>query len=337
MLDAVGYFISVIIPARNAEATIGACLAAAFASSYEPFEVIVVDDGSEDRSVEIIETFPCKLLRLATHSGASRARNLGVAYSNGDALFFTDADCLLQEGTLSIAGQTLAAAGPDAVVGGTYTRVPHDRGFFSVFQSVFVNHFETKRAERPDYVATHAMAMEATLFRRTAGFGEDVLPILEDVEFSHRLRSAGVRLVINPDLQVKHIFNFSLLGSLRNALRKSLYWTTYSLGRGDLFADSGTASAELKVNAGAHGVSALLLCLALVTGQRLFLWLLPGVLGVNLLVNRRFLNALWRAGGPRFALGAALYWVLVYPLALGAGALAGAIRYLTPSRRPRAA
>jgi glycosyltransferase involved in cell wall biosynthesis len=336
MRDAVGYFISVIIPARNAEATIGACLAAAFASSYEPFEVIVVDDGSEDRSVEIIETFPCKLLRLATHSGASRARNLGAAHSRGDALFFTDADCLLQEDTLSVAGKALAAASPDTVVGGTYTRVPHDRGFFSVFQSVFVNYFETKRAERPDYVAAHAMTMGAALFRRTAGFAEDFLPILEDVEFSHRLRRAGVQLVVDPDLEVRHIFNFSLLGSLRNALRKSLYWTAYSLGRGDLFADSGTASAELKVNVGAHGVSALLLCLALVTGQRLLPWLLPGVLGVNLFLNRRFLGAFWRAGGPRFALGAAAYWVLVYPLALEAGALAGALRHLARSHRRRA-
>ena len=46
--------ISIIIPNRNGAATIGKCLAAAVASRHDNFEVIVVDDGSEDDSVEVI-------------------------------------------------------------------------------------------------------------------------------------------------------------------------------------------------------------------------------------------------------------------------------------------
>jgi GT2 family glycosyltransferase len=326
-------FISVIIPNRNGEATIGNCLEAALASRYEPFEVIVVDDCSEDRSVEIIREFPCKLLRLEKHSGASRARNVGASNSAGEALFFTDADCLLLEDTLAVADRTLAAAGRGVVVGGTYTMAPHDKGFFSLFQSAFINYSETKNAGRPDYIAAHAMAIDAGTFRRNNGFAEEFLPILEDVEMSHRLRRAGHRLAINPELKVRHIFNFSLMGSLRNALRKSLYWTIYSLGNGDLLADSGTASTGLKINGAAYVLTALLLILGLSTGQALFLSLVPPVIALNLLVNAGLIRAFFRAGGPAFAVAATAYYVMAYPLAVGAGALIGVSVYLAAPKR----
>ncbi|TAL24620.1 MAG: glycosyltransferase, partial [Nitrospirae bacterium] len=56
--------ISVIIPNYNGEATIGKCLEAVFSSEYDKFEVVVVDDCSNDNSVEIIKRFPCRLISL---------------------------------------------------------------------------------------------------------------------------------------------------------------------------------------------------------------------------------------------------------------------------------
>ncbi|MBI4591103.1 MAG: glycosyltransferase family 2 protein [Candidatus Rokubacteria bacterium] len=330
-------FISVIIPNRNGVATIDKCLAAVFSSGYPDFEVIVVDDGSEDNSVAVIRTFPCELLRLEKHSGAARARNVGAAHSKGEALFFTDADCLLQEDTLSIASKTLAGEGPTTVVGGTYTRTPYDKRFFSRFQSVFIHYSETKNADHPDYVATHAMVIDARTFRKNNGFAEAFLPILEDVEFSHRLRRAGYTLVVHPELQVQHVFNYSFLGSLRNAVKKSLYWTIYSLGNGDLLADSGAASLQLKLNVGAYVLSALLLLLAFPIGRPFLLPLIPGVILFNLVLNRGLIRALYRTGGAVFAAGATLYYVMVYPLAVGTGALLGALRYLAMPKRARPA
>ncbi len=321
-------FISIIIPNYNGSATIGKCLEAALASSYRDFEVIVVDDCSEDDSIEVIKGFPCKLLQLNQHSGAAKARNMGAACSHGDILFFTDADCLLQEETLSIAGQTLSSEGYNALVGGTYTRVPYDNGFFSLFQSIFINYSETKDPSNPDYVAAHAMVITAETFRQSCGFAENFLPILEDVEFSHRLRKTGRRLVMNPDIQVRHIFNFSLFGSLRNAFTKSLYWTVYSIGNKDLFVDSGTASTELKINVAAYFFGALLLLIFLLTGKVLFLLLIPLVIILNLFVNRVLLLAFYRTRGLLFSIAAAIYYLLLYPVPVSAGALAGATKYL---------
>ena len=316
--------VSVVIPNRNGAATLGLCLEAALACRYPDFEVLVVDDASRDNSVEVVRKFPCRLIRLARHGGAARARNAGAAHARGAILFFTDADCLLPPDALTRAVEALTAP---AAVGGSYTPLPHDHRFFSRFQSVFVHYFETRRPHAPDYLATHALAISTRVFREHGGFDEDLRPILEDVEFSHRLRRAGCRLVMDPALQVRHVFNFSLCRSLRNAFVKSLYWTRYSLKNGDLLADSGTAARAFKVNVAALFLGAPLFILGAIGNAH---WLLPAgaVTAVNLFINRGLFRAFVAAGGWRFALAAACYYLLIYPLPVAAGAGLGAVRHV---------
>lgn len=321
--------ISIVIPNRNGAASIGACLEAACASRYPRFEVVVVDDHSEDGSVDVIRGFPCKLVRLEEHGGVSRARNAGAQAASGELLLFVDNDCLLGEDTLAAAA---AAYGDrrDLVLGGTYTPSPVDDDFFSFFQSVFIHHFETKRPE-PDYVAAHAMLVDAALFRRSGGFIEGsfigVAASVEDVELSHRLRRAGCELAMSRALQVRHMFRFSLGRSLANGVRKARYWTMYSMANRDLLADSGTASLELKANV-ALGLAQALLVAAAAAG--LAGWPLAGaltLLALDLHLSRRLVAAWFRAGGLRFSLLATLYYTTLYAAAVGIGAAAGAAQY----------
>jgi len=319
-----GPFISVVIPNRNGAKTIGTCLDAALASRYDSFEVVVVDDCSTDGSPDIIRKFPCRLIALSEHGGASKARNAGAEYARGELLFFTDADCVLLEDTLSLAARAFRAH-PDAVIGGTYTPLPYDSGFFSTFQSVFIHYSETKKAA-PDYIATHAMLIRRDLFLEYGGFREDFLPILEDVEFSHRLRRVGTLLLMEPGLMVRHIFDYSLAGSLKNAFKKSAYWTTYSLKNRDLLKDSGTASLELKATAACWLAGVILIIVFSANKSPWALAALALVSAANIFINRGFIGALLRAGGSVFALGAFLYYTALYPVAVGAGGLLGAMR-----------
>jgi glycosyltransferase involved in cell wall biosynthesis len=319
--------VSIIIPVRNGAATIARCLEAAFASRYEHFEVIVVNDGSDDRSAEIIKTFPCTLVELPGPSGASRARNIGASHSHGDILFFTDADCLLNEDALAIAFTTLTAAGQDVVLGGTYTVEPADDRFFSAFQSVFINHAESRNRDNPDYIAAHAMVLYADTFEKSGGFAEKFLPIVEDVDFSHRLRRTGHRLIMDPGIQVRHLFDYSLLGSASNGFRKSKYWTIYSIHNRDLLADSGTASRALKLDVAALFGSLLAALLVLNTGNAWFSVIIAVLMALNITVNRDLLRGFYRARGMAFASAASAYYFLLYPLVVCAGGLAGVLSY----------
>jgi glycosyltransferase involved in cell wall biosynthesis len=319
--------VSIIIPVRNAAASIAHCLQAVLASNYQNFEVIVVDDGSYDCSAEIIKTFPCTLIQLRRHCGASTARNIGAKHSRGNILFFTDADCLLNEDTLTIAVTTLNAVGRDVVLGGTYTVKPADDRFFSAFQSVFVHYAESRDSDNPDYIATHAMALYADTFEKSGGFSEDFMPILEDVDFSHRLRRNGHRLMMDPGIQVRHRFDYSLMRSVCNGFRKSKYWTIYSIHNGDLLADSGTASRGLKFAVFALFGSILAGLLLLGTGNTWFYVFISVLMIANITVNRDLLQGFYRARGVTFVLAASAYYLLVYPLVVGAGGLAGLLSY----------
>jgi len=313
-------FISVIIPNHNGEKTIGPCLEAACNSNYSNFEVVVVDDCSTDDSIAIIAPYPCRLIRLSEHGGASKARNAGAENSRGDVLFFIDADCLLQQDTLAKAASAYLESGPGVVIGGTYTWLPYDQNFFSIFQSIYIHYSETKNIQNPDYIATHAMLLQAEVFKTSGGFNEDFMPILEDVEFSHRLKRMGYRLRMEPDIQVQHIFNFNLKKSFRNGIRKTKYWSIYSIKNKDLLSDSGTASQELKFNVLLCFVNLVLLLLALLLNNRVII--VPALLlyGTNLYLNRNLIRAFLKTRGPYFAISAVLYYTFIYPFAVGIGA-----------------
>lgn len=321
-------FISVIIPCRDSEATLDHCLRAAFASNYGSFEVVVVDDASTDGSRDIMRRYPCRVIGLESRVGVSGARNLGAQHSRGEILFFIDADCLLQEDSLSIVNKSFQAGA--RVLGGTYTPIPWDsHNFFSTFQSVFVNYHETRG--EPDYIAAHCLAVEKEIFQKLNGFIEGSYigfeAGVEDVEFSHRLRRSGYNLSMHPGLMVRHIFNFTFLGSLKNAYKKSKLWTMYSLGNRDLLKSSGTASIGLKFNTLVYFSAAFLLLASVFYGP-ILLAPLPVLAALNVYLNSGLLRAYHRARGAMYALRAAAYYFLVYPLAVGMGAAAGVINYL---------
>jgi glycosyltransferase involved in cell wall biosynthesis len=318
--------ISVIIPNYNGSAFIGKCLEAVFASTYGNFEVVVVDDASTDNSVEIINRYPCRLLRLDTRSGAGAARNHGAGNSRGEVLFFTDADCLMRPDALTRANHAVSEhAG--AIIGGTYTPLPFDTDFFSAFQSLFIHYSETKKKE-PDYIAGHAMVIDADLFRKSGGFREEHIPVPEDVEFSHRLRRTGCRLVMKPGILVTHIFNFTFLKSLRNAYRKSKYWTRYSLANQDVLADSGTASVELKVAVACLFLNILFVGLVLFRRNPCFMGLMPFLYAFNLYSLRGTIKFFFRQKGTAYSILAVLYYTLVYALAVGVGAFMGIVSWI---------
>ena len=86
---------SVVMPAFNAERTIVASLTSCLAQTKPPFEIIVVDDGSTDRTKELVEkTFSenVRLISLSENRGPAAARNIGIRAATGTHIAFQDAD-----------------------------------------------------------------------------------------------------------------------------------------------------------------------------------------------------------------------------------------------------
>lgn len=95
--------ITVIIPAYNAAKYIALALDSIYAQTLKPNEVIVVDDGSSDNTMEIVSAYQQTIsLIQQTHKGAAAARNAGVAASSCEFIAFLDADDLWVEQRLEL-------------------------------------------------------------------------------------------------------------------------------------------------------------------------------------------------------------------------------------------
>lgn len=83
--------LSIVIPTYNEERDIQACLESLKKQSYKNFEIIVVDDGSSDKTVDVVKKYKIKLIK-GEHKGPGFSRNLGAKQARGDILIFIDAD-----------------------------------------------------------------------------------------------------------------------------------------------------------------------------------------------------------------------------------------------------
>lgn len=125
--------ISVVIPCWNAEKWIGRTIASVLDQDYPRLELIVVDDGSTDRSLEIARSFGDRVLReTQSNKGVGAARNRGLALASSDYVLFLDADDLLLDGFLHVVGRHLKKNRYDMLVAPLLVQTSHDRRLVDV-------------------------------------------------------------------------------------------------------------------------------------------------------------------------------------------------------------
>jgi glycosyltransferase involved in cell wall biosynthesis len=190
--------VSVIVPARDAGATLPALLAALAAQDLgERFEVIVVDDGSADGTAELAGAHAVVTAVVpGSGRGPGAARNAGVAAATGTVLAFTDADCVpepawLRAGLAALADADLVQGrvDPAGPVG------PYDRTV-SVDRLTLL--FETAN-----------LLVRRDVFERIGGFEPWLAPrrskeLAEDVWLGRRARRGGARIAYADDVRVRH-------------------------------------------------------------------------------------------------------------------------------------
>lgn len=123
---------SVVIPLFNKAPHVAASVRSALRQTHPPLEVIVVDDGSTDGSLDVVHAISDSRLKVLTRSppgsGGYAARNLGVHEARGEWVAFLDADDLWHDNHLESLAAAAAAAGPAAgCVFSRFERVRDDR------------------------------------------------------------------------------------------------------------------------------------------------------------------------------------------------------------------
>lgn len=203
--------ISVIVPALNEEHVIGRCLAS-LAGQRLPqacFEVIVVDNGSIDRTVEIARSFNSSLsVTVIEKTGVRIAalRNCGAARARGRYLAFLDADCVAPAHWLQQVCDLLQA-NDGRIIGAQY-RIPSPSSW--VAEAWYGDLWRMKDGPVA-YVPGGDMAVSRELFLNLGGFDESIVTS-EDCEFCERAGRSAVPILAVPSLSVVHLGTPQTLG-----------------------------------------------------------------------------------------------------------------------------
>ena len=240
-------FVSVVVPVWNGERTIGDCLASILRAEYpeERREVIVVDNASTDRTVEIIAQHPVRCV-YEPERGPSAARNRGIAVSGGEIVAFIDADCIattrwLQELAGGFAdGETSAVAGEMVAYPPSTPAERYHAMYKSRWQASALS------LSRP-FAVTANVAFRRETFEKI-GLFDARLRTAEDKDFGWRFFDAGLKLVYNERALVFHrhrptgwgLFRQHVMWGYGAALLHQKYGLPWSVGKelrkyGELF------------------------------------------------------------------------------------------------------
>jgi len=279
--------ISVVIPARDAGATLGLLFESLAKSTLQPGEVVLVDDGSEQELESIASAHGARCLRLTRSLGPAAARNLGAASANGEILVFLDADVTVHPDTLSRLVLALESDPTlDAVIG-SYDDAPGHTGFWSRYRNLL--HAWTHQTASPSastfWGACGAIRRDA--FTAVGGFPEVYdRPAIEDIELGCNLVKAGYRIRLDRQALVCHHKAWSFWRMVRTDITdRAIPWTRLILREGRMPDD-------LNLRRGQRFTAVLALLMpallpALYIGQA-FVVALGVVAGVYLLRNWNF-------------------------------------------------
>jgi cellulose synthase/poly-beta-1,6-N-acetylglucosamine synthase-like glycosyltransferase len=198
--------VSVIIPAYNAEGTIARCLTALTGQSYpnDSYEVLVVDDGSADKTGSIAQSYSVNYIRQE-NQGPAAARNRGARAARGDIILFTDADCVPDKDWLREMLKPFKQPEVVAVKGAYGNRQKSLTARFA--QLEFEERFELLRKVKfIDMVDTYSAGFRKEIFLQLGGF-DTSFPVAnnEDTELSYRMSKLGYKMVFNPQAIVYHL------------------------------------------------------------------------------------------------------------------------------------
>ncbi|HEY3826081.1 MAG TPA: glycosyltransferase family 2 protein [Bryobacteraceae bacterium] len=198
--------LSVIIPVYNAEEYLRHCLSSLAASNEPPFEVIVVDDGSTDKSLNVAREFGVQVLSTGGRKGPAFARNMGSKVAKGEILFFVDSDVCVQPDTVARMGREFTMNPDVDSVMASYDRWPSAKNFMSQYRNLMHHYVHQKSRREAVTFWAGCGAIRKDVFLQFGGFDEAYQsPAIEDIELGYRMTAAGRKLVLCSNIEVRHM------------------------------------------------------------------------------------------------------------------------------------
>ena len=205
---------SVIIPAFNSHEILKKCIDSILSQTINrnQFEIIVVDDGSTDNTVNIAKESGVDEVLEIKHAGQGSARNCGARHARADIIAFIDSDCQAKKDWLEIILKELQTN--DAIAGSLHNGI-NNMISWSEYLLEFSDFDENLKRSPINFASGANQAYKKNDFLSTIGFKED-LNYSEDVFFGKTFSDIGKRIIFVPEIQVSHYGRRNLKKFLNN-------------------------------------------------------------------------------------------------------------------------
>ena len=217
------FSVSVVIPAFNAQATIGQTIRALSGQTYPINEIIIVDDGSTDETSAVIRSFMNVKYIHQDNAGPAVARNRGAAESKSDIVFFTDSDCIPEKTWIE---RSIAHfEKPDvAVVAGSYGIAnPESRLARCIHNEIIYRHHYLM-PNYPRSFGSYNFGIRKDVFDAVGGFNTGYRHASgEDNDLSYKIIQAGHKIYFERESRVLH-FHTEKIGKYLREQSRHGFW-----------------------------------------------------------------------------------------------------------------
>lgn len=310
-------YITVIVPVYNGRKFLPTCLDALFSSTFSSFNVIVVNDCSTDDSGDLAASKGATVISTSVQSGPGAARNLAANSAVGELLLFVDADVVVKPDTLEKIAAEFKARPDLSALFGSYDDEPAEQNFLSQYKNLqhhYVHHHSNPEAST---FWSGLGVMRRDVFLAHNGFDHERFsePSIEDIDLGSRLRGAGQSILLDPNIQAKHLKRWGILSHLRTEIFcRALPWSRLILEKQVLINDMNLKWSD---RLSAVLVGLLVISLLLVVWEPRLVLLSIGILLAILILNREILLFFYRKKGVLFA-AMTVPWQLLYYFYSGA-------------------
>lgn len=186
--------ISVIIPSYNQEQYLSDCIDSVLDQTVKPHEIIVVDDGSTDNSLEISRKYGAKIKVISqVNKGLSSARNTGIMNATGDYVLPLDADDILLPNAIEKLQEVIGDTSAD-IISPSFKEFGIRQTFIQLMPSPNLEDFKT--GNRIGYCS----AIKREVLLEVGGYSPKMLWGYEDLHLTVNLLTLGKKLVTIPDI-----------------------------------------------------------------------------------------------------------------------------------------